>query len=96
MQHARPFHLASQRGVCDLSCDVPGDIGCGHFDIPGCGHPGDCLRLGVCDFLSCGDCGSCDWPSRKRKGTQSKDGYVYIPPNSKWAEPEKRRDRDAA
>jgi uncharacterized protein len=61
----------SQRGDCDLGCDSPGDCG---FDLPS----GRSLSR-FCDFVSCCDCGSCDWPHRKRKKSKE-EKYVYIPP----------------
>ena len=90
-QHlSRRDTLAGQRGVCDVSCDVPGDLSCGHFDLPSCGHGGGCS---MCDVLSCSDCGECsgcDWPGRNvsRRNRNADGNYVYIPPNSKWKKPE--------
>jgi hypothetical protein len=72
-QPRRP--LRSQRGDCDLGgCDGPG--GC-ELDLPsgkGAGRLFDCL--------SCGDCGSCDWPNGKRKKSDA-EKYVHIPPKVK-------------
>lgn len=64
----RPF--VSQRGECDLPCDA----GC---DLPS----GKAIGSRVCDCLSYADCGSCDWPDRKRK-QQADERQVYIPPRS--------------
>lgn len=41
---------AGQRGDCDLPCD--------------CDLPSGRGLARACDFLSCCDCGSCDWPRR--------------------------------
>ena len=61
----------SQRGVCDIGCDLPCDGGC---DGPGGGGFSKFF-----DFLSCCDIGSCDWSDRKRKSREG-EKYVYIPP----------------
>lgn len=63
---ARPHR--SQRGDCDLSCDLPVDGGCDMPDLKSCR---------VSDVLGCADGCSCDWPSRDKKGRE-KD--IYIPP----------------
>lgn len=34
----------------------------------------------VCDGADFCDCGSCDWPDRKKKKS-GKDEYVHIPPS---------------
>jgi putative component of membrane protein insertase Oxa1/YidC/SpoIIIJ protein YidD len=64
-------NLHPERGVCDVGCDVPCDFSC---DAPG---PSTLGR--ICDFTSCCDCGSCDWPKR-RKHSRDQEKYVYIPP----------------
>ena len=70
-----PRPLTAQQGVCDIGCNLPAcDLGC---DFP----DGKSLSK-ACDFISCCDCGSCDWPSRKRKDAD-KEKYVYIPPSSR-------------
>ena len=69
----RPF--ASQRGECDIGCDLPCDLGC---DLPG----GKSISR-MFDFFNCCDCGSCDWPTRKRKGYNEAEQYVYIPPKAR-------------
>ena len=61
---------ASQRGVCDLGCDLPCDL-----DLP----DGRGLSR-LCDLASCCDCGSCDWPDRKNRRRREQDRQVYIPP----------------
>ncbi|MDP2829197.1 MAG: membrane protein insertion efficiency factor YidD [Sulfuricellaceae bacterium] len=65
----RPFR--SQRGDCDLLV-LPCDSGC---DL-GCNLPSGKNMSWCCDLAS--NCGSCDWPERKRKDKLDKD--VYIPP----------------
>lgn len=75
-RHQSPPHMRphrSQRGDCDLGCDLPCDF---NFNIP---SGKSCSN--IADFLSCCDCGSCDWPSRKKKDS-SEEQYVYIPPNT--------------
>ena len=62
---------AGQRGVCDIGCDLPCDSSC-HL-------PRGAGLSQVCDFLSCCDCCSCDWPDRKRKD-KGRERSVYIPP----------------
>ena len=69
---ARPLPLFSQRGECDLSCDMPCDSG---WDLP---SGSGISRL--CDLASYCDCGSCDWPERKRKNKEREE-HVYLPPN---------------
>jgi uncharacterized protein len=71
IQHVQALH--AQRGVCDVGCDLPCDGGC---DLPS----GRGLSK-ACDILSCCDCGSCDWPDRKRKSREA-ERYVHIPPAS--------------
>ncbi|QDF99578.1 hypothetical protein CJ010_00930 [Azoarcus sp. DD4] len=69
--HRRP--LRQQRGDCDPGCDIPCDCNC---DWPGdksCGK-----RLGD---VSCCDCGSCDWPKRKKKDRQQEKD-VHLPPKA--------------
>jgi uncharacterized protein len=74
----RPRPPVSQRGSCDVGCDLP----CaGGFDLPGgCDLPSAPSLARACDFLSCCDCGSCDWPRRRRD--RSGEKYIYIPPNA--------------
>lgn len=67
----RPLTLARQRGECDLGCDLPCD---GPDDLPGKRALGR-----ACDCMSYCDCGSCDWPERKKK-KQADERDVYIPP----------------
>ncbi|WP_416136278.1 membrane protein insertion efficiency factor YidD [Aquabacterium sp. A7-Y] len=55
------------------------DVGC---DLP---WPDGCRVLDACN------CGSCDWPERKRKQRRSEERYVYIPPNSRWGDDKRRR-----
>ena len=57
---------ASERGDCDLGCDL--DL------LPSSG------KLNGCNVFSCCDVGSCDWPDRKKK--RRAERYVYIPPYS--------------
>jgi uncharacterized protein len=66
--------LQPQRGVCDLSCDLP----C-HCDGA---WPDGHLFDKVGDWLSCCDCASCDWPSRRRT-TREQEAAVYLPPRRK-------------
>jgi putative component of membrane protein insertase Oxa1/YidC/SpoIIIJ protein YidD len=71
--------LHAQRGVCDIGCDLPScDLPCN----PNCDLPSLKGVSGVCDFLSCCDCGSCDWPNKKRKQSKEEEQYVYIPPKA--------------
>lgn len=82
----RPFK--SQRGDCDLGCDAPGDCG---FDQPS----GRSLSR-FFDFVSCCDCGGCDWPDRKRKKSND-EKYMYVPPKVKSrTEPSHKLDREAS
>jgi hypothetical protein len=68
-----------------LGCDAPGDCGC---DLPS----GRGLSR-VFDFVSCCDCGSCDWSDRKRKKSDE-EKYVYIPPKvSSRVEPDHKAQR---
>lgn len=69
--HRRPHR--AQRGDCDLGCDLPCDFNCDTPSGKSCSS--------ITDFVSCCDCGSCDWPDRKRKGNEQEQ-YVYIPPNT--------------
>lgn len=61
----------SERGDCDCALDLPCEFG------------GDLPRgrfwswLG--DFASCCDCGSCDWPRRKRTADED-ERRRYLPP----------------
>lgn len=48
---------AAQRGDCDLGCDLPCDP---------C-EPGGRGLSRACDFLSCCDCYTGDWPNRNKK-----------------------------
>ena len=66
--------IRSQRGDCDLGCDAPGDCG---VDLPS----GRSVSR-VFDFVSCCDCGSCDWSDRKRQKS-NEEKHVYIPPKVK-------------
>ena len=76
----------SQRGVCDVGCDLPCDGGC---DGPGGGGFSKFF-----DFLSCCDIGSCDRSDRKRKPRED-EKYVYIPPRAtSRAEPIVQSSRD--
>jgi putative component of membrane protein insertase Oxa1/YidC/SpoIIIJ protein YidD len=65
---ARP--LRYQRGDCDVGgCDFS----------PDCDLPSGKSIGRVCDWLSCcGDLGSCDWPSSRRKKKDERD--VRLPP----------------
>ena len=65
---SRPRPHVKQRGDCDIGCD-----GC---DVPSGRGIGN-----LCDFLSCCDVGSCDWPERKRR-KRDQEKYVYIPPKT--------------
>jgi putative component of membrane protein insertase Oxa1/YidC/SpoIIIJ protein YidD len=64
--------LHPQRGGCDFGCDLPCD--------PSCDLPVGRFFSGICDFVNCCDCGSCDWPDRRRKKAAKDEQYVYIPP----------------
>ncbi|WP_413816627.1 membrane protein insertion efficiency factor YidD [Piscinibacter gummiphilus] len=76
----RPLH--PQQGVCDFGCDLPCD--------PSCDLPFGKVFSGACDFVSCCDCGSCDWPDRKRKTAVKDEQYVYIPPKA-WSQEDRKR-----
>lgn len=65
--------LAAQRGDCDPGC-IPCDLDC---DLP---SPRFLSQFG--NALSCCDCGSCDWSTRKGKTREQKEKYVYIPPKA--------------
>ena len=67
--------FASQRGECDIGCDLP--------DVSNCDLPGGKSISRMFDFFSCCDFGSCDWPTRKRKGYNEAEQYVYIPPKAR-------------
>ncbi|WP_442909173.1 membrane protein insertion efficiency factor YidD [Ideonella sp. BN130291] len=71
--------LHAQRGLCDIGCDLPG--GCDLPSCHGCDLPGSNKLSGVCDCLSCCDCGGCDWPDRRRR-KRGDEKYVYIPPRT--------------
>jgi len=78
-QYTSVRRLSSQQGVCDLACDLPCHGSC---DLPcdgGFHFPNLHGLSSACDYVSCCDCGSCDWPSRKRKNREE-EKYVYIPP----------------
>ena len=66
----------AQRGDCDLPCDLDCQLGSGRT----------CSTLG--DLASCCDCGSCDWPQRKKRRTEEEQ-FVHIPP----ARADERSDR---
>ena len=70
-EHRPTRSLHSQSGVCDIGCDLPCDGGC---DLPN----GSGLSK-VCNFMSCCDCGGCDWPKRKRSDREQ-EKYIHIPP----------------
>jgi len=81
-QCAAVGRLHSQRGFCDIGCDIPCHGGC---DLPcdgGCHVPTIHELAGACDYLSCCDCGSCDWRDRRRK-SRDQEKYVYIPPQTR-------------
>jgi putative component of membrane protein insertase Oxa1/YidC/SpoIIIJ protein YidD len=65
LPQSRIFH--AQRGFCDVGCDFPCEI------------PSFDSGASLSDCSVCGDCGSCDWPSRNRK-KQENEKYLYIPP----------------
>lgn len=73
-RHAPVRHrpLPGQRGDCDIGCDLPCDSSC---ELPS----GKSVSR-LCDLASCCDCGSCDWPERKRNKKRDEEQYVYIPP----------------
>ncbi|MDS4015339.1 MAG: membrane protein insertion efficiency factor YidD [Candidatus Accumulibacter sp.] len=66
---ARPHR--AQRGDCDLGCDLPCDL---DFRL---GSGRACSTLG--ELVSCCDCGSCDWPERRKKRTREEQ-FVHLPP----------------
>lgn len=80
---SKSMRLASQRGFCDIGCDLPCDAGCHLPDFSGCELPSGRVVSDLCNVFSFCDCGSCDWPSRERNRTAEDESYVYIPPNSK-------------
>lgn len=65
--HRRP--PLAQRGDCDLGCDSPRD----------CHLPQGKIAEAL---LSCCDCGSCDWPQRRRKKGES-ESTIHLPPKRK-------------
>lgn len=67
----RPFE--TQRGFCDVGCDIPCDFSCDLPSMDSCSS--------IADIASCCDGGSCDWPNRDRK-RDDKEQYVHIPPRS--------------
>jgi putative component of membrane protein insertase Oxa1/YidC/SpoIIIJ protein YidD len=69
-----PRHHMSQRGDCDLPCDLPCDAGCD--------FPDHCGARKLSDFVSCCDCGSCDWPSKDRRRSTEREKDVHIPPKT--------------
>lgn len=83
--HVQP-HLHAQRGVCDLSCDVPCD-GALHLpqgcDASGCGAHFPSGKNSItcpCPY----DCAGCDWPSRRGQSRQS-ENEIHIPPHQNAA-----------
>lgn len=64
-----PLH--SQRGVCDIGCDLPVD--------GGCDFPSFSTASKICDLSGCCDCGACDWPARNKHSRERED-HVYLPP----------------
>jgi uncharacterized protein len=62
---------ARQRGVCDLSCDLPLD---GNCEMPS-------MRWlsGLCDVASCCDVGSCDWKRGDKTKRRRQEARVHIP-----------------
>jgi len=62
---------ARQRGVYDLSCDLPLD---GHCEIPKTPWLSD-----LCDGASCCDVSSCDWPSRDKGKRRRHESDIYLP-----------------
>jgi uncharacterized protein len=63
----------SQRGDCDLGCDLPCD---GDWDMP---SMKSCRPLDVLDYADVCDC---DWPTRDDKRKKKRDDYVYVPPRA--------------
>lgn len=74
--HAFISRVHRQRGICDLSCDMPScDLPC-DIDMP---HS-------VSDAISCCDCASCDCGSRRSsRHHEGDDRAVYIPPQRRAA-----------
>ena len=66
MHQSRP--TIRQRGDC--ACDLPCDATC-ELPCAGGGSDDKCWRVL--------DCGSCDWPDRKRKKDDAKEKRVYLP-----------------
>ncbi|MDR2188187.1 MAG: membrane protein insertion efficiency factor YidD [Azonexus sp.] len=62
----------AQRGDC-LPCDLPCD--------PNCDFSCDKPSNFVSDFLNFCDCGDCNWPDRKSKGSEEEQ-HVHIPPHT--------------
>lgn len=62
---------ARQRGVCDVSCDLPLDA---HCEIPRTPWLSD-----LCDAASWCDVGSCDWPSRDKRKRRRHESDIYLP-----------------
>ena len=85
MHQPRPPSLQSQAGFCDVGCDLPCHGGCDVPHVSGCDLAGDHLASKLCDASSCCDCCGCDTFDWRRK-RKANDGYVYIPPNSKWVD----------
>jgi hypothetical protein len=74
--HVFVASLHRQRGLCDLSCDVPS------CDLPCDVH----MPHSVSDAISCCDCGSCDCGSRRSsRNKKGDDRAVYIPPQRRPA-----------
>ncbi|MGY4831227.1 membrane protein insertion efficiency factor YidD [Sphaerotilaceae bacterium SBD11-9] len=63
-RHHAVAALHSQRGVCDVGCDLPS------CDLPdcdlGCDRPGG-------NLLNCCDCGGCDWPTKKKRADSDRE-----------------------
>lgn len=76
-----PLRMHAQRGVCDPGCDL--DLGA----ADGCDG---CKGRGWTSLCDCGNCGACDWPSRRRK---DKARYVRIPAGRWPTEGDRRRER---
>ncbi|MBV8379404.1 MAG: membrane protein insertion efficiency factor YidD [Paucibacter sp.] len=78
-RHRPPLaRLRAERGVCDVSCDLPCHGGCDHSGTCDFGH----VLSSIFDFLGGCDCGGCNWPSRSYKDDAA-EKYVYIAPNTK-------------
>lgn len=61
----------AQRGDCDIvpcDCDLP--------SARTCSSAGDIIS-------TCADCGSCDWPDRRRKDRE-RERTIYIPPKKQY------------